>query len=99
MDLNLASTDFELFDTAPRFTQDRAALDGPLQQRRRKGRVDDERHPARPAHRRDRVEIGHTQERIGDRLHVHHPRGRLDGGVDRGGRRLAHQRVPDAESL
>jgi len=27
MDLNLASTDFELFDTAPRFTQDRAALD------------------------------------------------------------------------
>jgi molecular chaperone HscB len=27
MDLNLASTDFELFDTAPRFTQDRATLD------------------------------------------------------------------------
>src|SRR5213592_2986294 len=27
MDLILASTDFELFDTAPRFTQDRAALD------------------------------------------------------------------------
>ena len=27
MDLNLASTDFELFDTPPRFTQDRAALD------------------------------------------------------------------------
>ena len=27
MALNLASTDFELFDTAPRFTQDRAALD------------------------------------------------------------------------
>ena len=27
MDLNLASTDFELFDTAPRFKQDRAALD------------------------------------------------------------------------
>jgi molecular chaperone HscB len=27
MGLDLASTDFELFDTAPRFTQDRAALD------------------------------------------------------------------------
>jgi len=27
MRLDLASTDFELFDTAPRFTQDRAALD------------------------------------------------------------------------
>ena len=27
MNLNLASTDFELFDTAPRFKQDRAALD------------------------------------------------------------------------
>ena len=27
MDLNLASTDFELFRTAPRFTQDRAVLD------------------------------------------------------------------------
>ena len=27
MDLNLASTDFELFDTEPRFTQDRTALD------------------------------------------------------------------------
>ena len=27
MDLNLASTDFELFDTEPRFAQDRAALD------------------------------------------------------------------------
>jgi len=27
MNLNLASTDFELFDTEPRFSQDRAALD------------------------------------------------------------------------
>src|SRR6195952_3661034 len=27
MDLNLASTDFELFDTEPRFAQDRAVLD------------------------------------------------------------------------
>ena len=72
--------------------QDRAALDRPLQERRREGRVDDERHAARATDRGDAVEIGDAQKRIRDRLQVHDARLGLDRGVDR----LRRRRRPPA---
>ena len=57
--------------------QGRAERERPLQQRRREGGVDQQRHAAARQSARDRVELGDAQQRIGDRL-----------DEDRAGRRL-----------